>query len=233
MSIFHRFTGLGLALTGMLVVWWFMAAATSPGYFRLVDGLLTSWIGDLVMIVSLAALWYHFCNGIRHLVWDTGAGFELDEVRKGGIAVLGAAGVLTVITLIVGDLREASMQFRTDRQRVQGLGTAGEGTGHWWSQRLTSIALVPLTFCFLFPFARALGSGFERVREVYGHPFNAVVAILFLAVGFHHLQQGIQVVIEDYVHDKPLRTATLLANTLLTWAFALTGIFAVAKIAFA
>ena len=73
------------------------------------------------------------------------------------------------------------MQFRTDRQRVQGLGTSGHGVGHWWSQRLTSVALVPLTICFIFPFAQALGAGFERVREVYGHPFNAVVAILFLA----------------------------------------------------
>ena len=124
------------------------------------------------------------------------------------------------------------MQFRTDRQRVQGLGASGDGVGHWWSQRLTSIALVPLTIAFLFPFAQALGSSFERVREVYGHPFNAVVAILFLAVGFRHLQQGIQVVIEDYVHDKPLGIALLLANTLLTLAFAMTGIFAVAMIAF-
>ncbi len=125
------------------------------------------------------------------------------------------------------------MHFRTDRQRVEGLGTAGHGTGHWFSQRLTSLALVPLTLAFVFPFVRALGSGLVSVRETYSHPFNAVVAILFLAVGFHHLQQGIQVVIEDYVHDKPLRVAMLLANTLLTWAFALTGIFAVAKIAFA
>lgn len=125
------------------------------------------------------------------------------------------------------------MQFRTARQRVQGLGTAGHGASHWWSQRLTSVALVPLTLAFLFPFARSLGSDFAAVRETYAHPFNAVVAILFLAVGFHHLQQGIQVVIEDYVHDKPLLTALLVANALLTWAFALTGIFAVAKIAFA
>jgi succinate dehydrogenase / fumarate reductase membrane anchor subunit len=124
------------------------------------------------------------------------------------------------------------MRYRTDRQRVQGLGTSGHGVGHWWSQRLTSIALVPLTIVFLFPFAQALGSDFERVREVYGHPFNAVVAILFLAVGFRHLQQGIQVVIEDYVHDKPLMVALQLANTLLTLAFAMTGIFAVASIAF-
>ena len=62
------------------------------------------------------------------------------------------------------------MQFRTDRQRVQGLGTAGDGVGHWWSQRLTSIALVPLTLFFLFPFAQALGADFETVRAVYGQP---------------------------------------------------------------
>ncbi len=124
------------------------------------------------------------------------------------------------------------MGFRTDLQRVQGLGTSGDGVGHWWSQRLTAVAMVPLTVVFLFPFAQNLGGSWEAVRESYGHPFNAVTAILFLAVGFRHLQQGVQVVIEDYVHDKPLRTALLLANTLLTLAFAATGIFAVAKIAF-
>jgi len=101
MSILHRLTGLGLALTGMLVVWWFMAAATSPGYFSVVDGLLTSWIGTLVMIVSLAALWYHFFTGLRHLVWDAGAGLDKAQIRPGSIAVLAGAGVMTVLTLII------------------------------------------------------------------------------------------------------------------------------------
>ena len=101
MSIFHRLTGLGLALTGMLVVWWFMAAATGPGYFTFVDGLLTSWIGTLVMVVSLAALWYHFFAGLRHLVWDAGAGLEKSQIRSSGIVVLVAAGVMTLLTLLV------------------------------------------------------------------------------------------------------------------------------------
>jgi succinate dehydrogenase / fumarate reductase cytochrome b subunit len=101
MSICHRLTGLGLALTAMLLVWWFMAAATSPGYFYFVDGLLTSWVGTLVMFVSLAALWYHFFTGVRHLVWDAGEGLEKAQIRPTGIAVLVAAGVMTILTLLI------------------------------------------------------------------------------------------------------------------------------------
>lgn len=124
------------------------------------------------------------------------------------------------------------MAYRTDRQRVEGLGSAKEGSDHWWSQRLTSIALVPLTLLFLFPFAHNLGRDFQTVRAAYAHPFNAIVALLLILVAFRHVQQGLQVVIEDYVHDKAIRTALLLANVLLCWAFALTGVFAVARIAF-
>jgi succinate dehydrogenase / fumarate reductase, membrane anchor subunit len=124
------------------------------------------------------------------------------------------------------------MSYRTDRQRVHGLGTAGDGTQHWWSQRLTSIALVPLTLFFLFPFVRALGADWETVRAIYSTPLHAIVAILFLLVGFNHLHQGIQVVVEDYVRDKPVRTALLLANVFICWGLALIGVFAVARIAF-
>jgi succinate dehydrogenase / fumarate reductase cytochrome b subunit len=101
MSIFHRFTGLGLALSGVLVVWWFLAAASSPEYFAFADGLLTSWIGTLVMLVSLLALWYHFFNGIRHLVWDTGASLEIERINSSSIAVLAASAVMTVLTLVI------------------------------------------------------------------------------------------------------------------------------------
>lgn len=124
------------------------------------------------------------------------------------------------------------MSYRTDKQNVLGLGTAKDGTGHWWSQRLTSVALVPLTLLFVFPFVRSLGQDFAAVRATYAHPFNAIVAILFVIVTFAHLQQGLQVVIEDYIHGKAMRTGLLLANTLFCWAVGLTGVFAVARIAF-
>ena len=123
--------------------------------------------------------------------------------------------------------------FRTDRQRVEGLGTSHEGVGHWWAQRVTSVALVPLTLFFVFPLARHLGGDWETVRMVYGKPFNAVVAALFFIVTFRHLQYGIQVVVEDYVHDRPLKTALVLANVVFCWALALTAVYAVARIAFA
>ena len=101
LSILHRVTGVGLTLGMVLVVWWFVAAALSPGYFALVDGLLTSWFGVLVLATSVWALWYHALNGVRHLFWDAGWGFDLAVVTKSGIAVLGGAFALTLITLLL------------------------------------------------------------------------------------------------------------------------------------
>lgn len=102
MSILHRITGIGIGLTAVLVVWWFLAASSSPYYFDFADGLLTSWIGNLILFLALVSLWYHFFNGIRHLIWDTGAGFGLDQVKTSGIAAVVAAGVMSIVTIAVG-----------------------------------------------------------------------------------------------------------------------------------
>lgn len=104
LSILHRVTGVGLAIGGVVGVWWFLAAASSPEYFAFVDGLITSWLGGLVMIGLAAAMWYHFCNGVRHLVWDAGYGFELDTAQKSGMATLVGAAVLTGITIVAAFL---------------------------------------------------------------------------------------------------------------------------------
>ena len=101
LSIVHRMTGVGMALSAVLVVWWLLAAATGPEYFALVDGLLTSWIGLLVLLGSTWALAYHLLNGIRHLVWDMGYGYELETVDKTGWAVVIGSGVLTVLLWLV------------------------------------------------------------------------------------------------------------------------------------
>ena len=124
------------------------------------------------------------------------------------------------------------MSYRTPKGMAAGLGSAGTGTHHWWQHRITSVALIPLTALAIFPFVGALGQDWGVALATYSNPFNAIVAILWLAVTFHHLMQGLQVVIEDYVHHKGWRTGLLLANTLLCGFLGFAGIFAVLKIAF-
>lgn len=124
------------------------------------------------------------------------------------------------------------MGFKTAYSRVHGSGAAGEGMHHWWSQRVTSVALIPLTLLFIVPFGRALGGGHAAFVATYSNLWHALVAILFIAAAFAHLQQGLQVVIEDYVPSKTVRTAALLANTLLCWAFGVAGILSVATVLF-
>ena len=100
-SIFTRITGNALLLAALLVVWWFLAASTSPEYFAFADGLITSWFGDLVMTLSLWALWYHTLAGVRHLIWDTGRGLDVEMAEKMGIAIIAGSLVLTIFTLLV------------------------------------------------------------------------------------------------------------------------------------
>ena len=124
-------------------------------------------------------------------------------------------------------------RMTTPSNIVYGLGSAKEGVGHWWMQRISSVALIPLTLLFIIPFGQTLGQGFDAVRALYAQPYHALVAILFIVVSFWHLAQGLQVVIEDYVEAKGARTALLMGNSLLCALFAVAGVFAVAKLAFA
>ena len=100
-SIFTRITGNALLVAALLIVWWFIAAATGPEAFATADGFLTSWFGDLVMFLSMAALWYHTLAGIRHLVWDQGYMLEVDRAETFGQAMVLVAVLLTIFTAIV------------------------------------------------------------------------------------------------------------------------------------
>lgn len=97
MSIGHRVTGAALAAGLVLFTWWLAALATGPESFAFVQGLAASLIGLLVLIGFSAALFYHLCNGIRHLVWDFGYGYDKDVARLSGFVTLAAAAVLTVL----------------------------------------------------------------------------------------------------------------------------------------
>lgn len=99
-SIFTRITGNALLVAALLIVWWFLAAATGPEAFATADGVITSWFGDLVMTLSVWALWYHALAGLRHLYWDTGRGLEVETAEKLGIAVIAGSFLLTLITIL-------------------------------------------------------------------------------------------------------------------------------------
>ncbi len=100
-SILTRITGNALLVSAVLIIWWFFAAATSEAYFNVVNGFLTSWFGDLIMTLSVLGLWYHTLAGVRHLIWDSGYGLELETAEKLGWAVIIGSVVLTIITLIL------------------------------------------------------------------------------------------------------------------------------------
>ncbi|MGY6411877.1 MAG: succinate dehydrogenase, cytochrome b556 subunit [Alkalilacustris sp.] len=97
LSILFRITGVGMTLGAVLVVWRFAAGAISPEASATADAVLTSWLGNLVLLGSLWALMFHACNGIRHLVWDTGRGFDLETAEKTNYAVVGGSVVLTLL----------------------------------------------------------------------------------------------------------------------------------------
>lgn len=101
-SILHRATGIALGVGTLVLVWWLMALASGPDAFADAQAVVGSFIGRLFLFGWTFALFYHFCNGIRHLVWDTGHGFDLDLAAKTGHAVPIAAGALTVLIWIVG-----------------------------------------------------------------------------------------------------------------------------------
>jgi len=100
-SILVRITGNALIVGAFLVIWWLLAASTSPEYFAIADGLIRSWFGKLIMLGSIWALWYHTLGGIRHLIWDNAIGLDISTAYKLGWTVVNGSFVLTVITVIV------------------------------------------------------------------------------------------------------------------------------------
>jgi succinate dehydrogenase / fumarate reductase cytochrome b subunit len=102
LSITHRATGIALGVGTLLLVWWLVAAAAGPGPFAVAQGFIGSWIGRLLLFGWSWALFFHLCNGIRHLCWDAGYGFDLPTVTRSGWTVVIASGVLTILAWIWG-----------------------------------------------------------------------------------------------------------------------------------
>lgn len=101
LSITHRATGVALAIGLLLLVYWLFALAAGPESFAGARALLGSWVGQIVLLGFSFALFYHLCNGIRHLFWDAGFGFELDSAYASGWAVVAASAVMTALAWII------------------------------------------------------------------------------------------------------------------------------------
>jgi succinate dehydrogenase / fumarate reductase, membrane anchor subunit len=123
-------------------------------------------------------------------------------------------------------------KMSTPLSRVRGLGSAKSGTEHFWRQRLTAIANVPLTIAFVFIVIGLLGRNHAAVVQILGSPLVAVIMLLFIVSITTHMRIGMQVIIEDYVHDEGHKFFLLIANTFFTFAVGLASAFAILMLSF-
>jgi len=126
----------------------------------------------------------------------------------------------------------AAARLRSPVGRAIGLGSAKEGVEHWWLQRVTAVALVPLTLWFVIAVVRLSSADIDTVRDWVGRPLPAILLVLLLIATFWHASLGVQVVIEDYVHTDLAKLGLLIVMRLACFALAVAGVIAVLGIAF-
>lgn len=123
--------------------------------------------------------------------------------------------------------------LRSPLGRVRGMGSARSGTHHWWMQRVTSIALLPLTLWFVASMIGLAGASYLETLLWIAQPLNAVLLLVLVGLTFHHMASGLQVVVEDYVRDEFRRVFYILLIKAAALLMALAGAFSVLRIAFA
>jgi succinate dehydrogenase / fumarate reductase membrane anchor subunit len=123
------------------------------------------------------------------------------------------------------------MSIRTPLSRVEGYGSAHSGTQHFWHERTTSVALIPLTAWFVYAAIHTIGLPYEDVFVFLHTPINAIAMLLFVIASAIHMTLGIHVVIEDYVHTEGSKLLLFLANKAFGWTIAVASVYAILRIA--
>ena len=123
-------------------------------------------------------------------------------------------------------------RMQTPLRKVRGLGSAKEGTDHFWRIRVSSVALIPLSLFAVGLVLSLAGASFEETRAVLAQPFVTLLLALFILVSLDHMRLGMQVIIEDYVHDEGLKVASLKLNLFFVVVIGALSLFALLKIAF-
>lgn len=129
-------------------------------------------------------------------------------------------------------MSERKASLRSPLGHVRGLGAAKEGTRQWWAERMTALALVPLTFWFVASVVALAGADYQTMHDWMSSPVVAGLLILVVVVTFYHMSLAVQVVIEDYVHYEPAKFAGLIALKGLCTVLALTGVLSVLTVLF-
>lgn len=124
-----------------------------------------------------------------------------------------------------------STDMRTPLKRAKGWGSAKSGTHHFWVQRLTALALIPLTLWFCFGIASLPSMGYADIVAWLKTPYSSIMMVMTIVAVFYHYALGMQVIIEDYVPDHGKRTVAIIAVNFFSIAVAVTGVFSVLKIA--
>jgi succinate dehydrogenase / fumarate reductase, membrane anchor subunit len=126
----------------------------------------------------------------------------------------------------------SSSSMRTEKSKVSGLGSARSGTDHFFRQRVTALANVPLAIAFIIIIAGLQGADHARMLSVMSHPLVAILLLLFVVSGIVHMRLGMQVIIEDYVHGEGTKIALLIANTFFAIGIGTASVFSILKMAF-
>lgn len=124
------------------------------------------------------------------------------------------------------------MTLRTPLSRVLGLGSAHDGTSHWWAERTTAAALVPLGLWFVISLLRLDDLGYASVLAWLTAPLNTVLLLLFVAITFYHSQLGVRVVIEDYLHGRALKLVSLVLVDCVHLVLGVAGLVAILRVSF-
>ncbi|HXD45757.1 MAG TPA: succinate dehydrogenase, hydrophobic membrane anchor protein [Pseudolabrys sp.] len=127
---------------------------------------------------------------------------------------------------------ERPNEFVSAARRVRGLGAARSGTGHFWHQRVTSAAGIPLSIAFIVIVIALIGRSHAAVVQILGSPLVAVILLLFIVNTLYHMWIGMQEIVLDYVHDDKLKILALLGNTCFVFAVGFASAFAILKLSF-
>ena len=127
---------------------------------------------------------------------------------------------------------KSDQTFQTHIGRVRGLGSAKEGTDHWWGLRLTSLALVPLYLWFVYSVVTLIGASYGELKEWMAQPFNTVVLIALMIATFHHAYAGSQEIVEDYISHKGFKLLKLASMKAVMLIATIVSVVSILKVAF-